>query len=72
MLDMVYTYDYSNAYILINANKRKKVDQLSYKIDLSRQCLRGFTSRKWRNSKHSILSKVRLSYVGIKSVKNKI
>lgn len=60
-----------NSYILMNTNKRRTVDQLSFRINLARQLIGGFTSRKRRNrpvlflsNKRTVPDEVRLSDVG--------
>lgn len=73
---MYYLVDMTiiNSYVQMNINKRsqnKYGDQLSFRINLARQLIQGFTSRKRRNkpvvflgNKRSIPPEVRLSGVG--------
>lgn len=60
-----------NAFILRNVSRRIKTDQLSFRINLARQLISGFTSKKRRNkpvvflaNKGAVPDEVRLTGVG--------
>lgn len=64
-----------NSYILMNTNKKRAIDQLSFRINLARQLIDGFTSRKRRNkpviflsNKRAVPDEVRLSASNIQKV----
>lgn len=60
-----------NAFILMNVSRKTRVDQLTFRINLARQLIGGFSSRKKRNkpvsflgNKRSVPDDVRLNNVG--------
>ncbi|CAH1962173.1 unnamed protein product [Acanthoscelides obtectus] len=70
---LYYLIDMSivNSFILMKINRKRTVDQLSFRINLARQLINGYTSRKRRNkpvqflsNKRAVPDEVRLADVG--------
>nr|CAH7733295.1 unnamed protein product [Callosobruchus chinensis] len=64
-------YTIVNSFILMNTSKKKKGDQLTFRINLARQLINGYSSKKRRNrpvfflpNKRAVPDEVRLSEVG--------
>lgn len=55
LLDMAIV----NAYILMKINKRSKIDQLTFRLNLARQLISGYSSRKRRFKSVNFLSNKR-------------